>query len=180
MNEINKAKEYKIKNIPKKNNYYFFREKIPLDNINHNTNNIISVKESESAEEKKNNDFSLRNKPLSQNKIKLIKKGKDIKIFITNRNNSPIFTVNKGLKSNSQYNIFSTRNSNFLNNNGNNLNRMNFSKVLNSGEESIIKNSNNIHILNNIYQNNNFNINNSHNSHSLINNNFIKFMNIFL
>lgn len=45
MNEINKAKEYKTKNIAKKNNFYFFQEKIPLDNINHKTNNNISVKE---------------------------------------------------------------------------------------------------------------------------------------
>lgn len=53
MNEINKAKEYKTKNIAKKNNFYFFQEKIPLDNINHKTNNNISVKESESVKEKK-------------------------------------------------------------------------------------------------------------------------------
>ena len=169
MNEINKAKEYKTKNIAKKNNFYFFQEKIPLDNINHKTNNNISVKESESVKEKKNNAFSLRDKALSQNKMKLFKKGKDIKIFITNRNNSPIFTFNKGLKSNSQYNIFSTPNINLLNNNGNNFNKLNFSKVQKSGEESIIKNSKNIHILNNIYQNNNFNLLN--NSHSLNNNN---------
>ena len=165
MNDINQAKAYKTKKITK-NNYNFYQEKIPLDNINHKINNIISVPENETLEEKKNNFFSLKNKAQSQNKIKLFKKVKDNRIFITNRNNSPNFTINKGLKSNSYFNIFSTPNLNLQNNNGNNLNnKLNFSKIQKS-EESNTKNSKIIQ-LNSIYQNNNFNLMN--NSHSLNN-----------
>ena len=168
MNDINIAKAYKTKNIPKNNIYNFSQEKIPLDNINHKIQNIISVTESGAVDEKKNNIFSLKNKAQSPNKMKLLKRGKDNRIFIANINNSPVFTFNKGLKSNSQYNIFSS--SNFLlSNNGNILNnKMNFSKVKKS-EESNTKNSKNINIINSIYQNSNFNLLN--NTHLLNNNN---------
>ena len=164
MNDINKAKVYRTKNITK-NNYNFYQEKIPLDNINHNINNIISVPENESIEEKKKF-FLLKNNAQSQKKIKLFKKGKDNRIFITNRNNSPIITFNKGIKNNSQFNIFTTPIFNLQNNNSNTLNNLNALKVQKSGESNI-KNSKNIHILNSIYQNNTFNFLN--NSHSLNN-----------
>ena len=171
MNGINKAKAYRTKNIIKENNYNSFQEKIPLDNMNHKINNFITATEVESEEEKKNYAFSLKNKAQSQNKMKLLKKDKDNRIFIANINNSPFFNFNKGIKSNSHYNIFSNPNINLVSNNGNNINRLNYTKIQKSGEESHLKNTKNILILNSIYQNKNFNSLN--NSNSLYSNNIL-------
>ena len=132
-----KPKQKITKIILKKNNVNFFKAKNPLYNINDKQNILLSYTDSNTSHNTETNGYIIKNKPQSQNKIKLFKKGLQ-NITITNRSRSPFaqsLTSPKLNKFNSHYNILSIPNSNLFASNDNIFNKTKFPKVNRVNEE---------------------------------------------